>query len=82
MDQEEFDKYEKRAPGWEMRCCKCGYVEHFGKYGIRLGAASFKKYTIGWCGQCRWVRFHAIEKTKKTLEDYNANQCVEAAKGS
>ena len=72
MNQEEFDKYEKRAPGWQMRCCKCGYTEHYGKYGIRKWAASAGKVTWGWCSKCRWIRFHAIEKQNKTLEDYNS----------
>ena len=72
MDQEQFEKYEKRAPGWQIRCCKCDHTEHFGKYGIRIGAVSWKKFNISWCSQCRWLRFHAVEKKKKTLDDYNS----------
>ncbi len=52
---------EDRAPGWQIRCRKCGFTEPWGKYGIRLAAAG-KAYTIGWCPKCRWLRTHAIEK--------------------
>jgi hypothetical protein len=52
---------EMRAPGWQIRCLKCGFAEPWGKYGIRRGAAG-KSYTIGFCSQCRWLRFHVIEK--------------------
>jgi len=55
---------EKRAPGWQIRCTKCGFTEPWGKYGIRLFAIG-TTYTIGWCNTCRWIRFHAIEKTAK-----------------
>lgn len=53
---------EKRAPGWQVRCTRCGFTEPWGKYGVRLGAASWKKYTIGRCAQCRRLGFHAIER--------------------
>lgn len=65
---------EKRAPGWQIRCMKCGFTEHWGKYGIRRFAIG-TSYTIGWCNTCRWIRFHAIEKIAKmkiTPEDSSA----------
>lgn len=52
--------YERRAPGWVIRCRTCGLVEPYGKYGVRLGAAG-RKLTLGWCPRCRWVRLHVIE---------------------
>lgn len=53
---------EKRAPGWQVRCTRCGFTEPWGKYGVRLHAASWKKYTLGRCAQCRRLGFHAIER--------------------
>ena len=55
---------EKRAPGWQVRCRKCGFTEPWGRYGIRLAAVG-TAYTIGWCRKCRWIRTHAIEKVSK-----------------
>jgi predicted nucleic-acid-binding Zn-ribbon protein len=49
---------ESRAPGWHIRCVKCGFTEPWGKYAICLAGWSWKKFTIG----CRWLRFHSIEK--------------------
>ena len=57
-------EYERRAPGWVVRCKRCGFTEPWGKYGIRLGAASFKKCTIGRCSRCGRICCHAIEKRK------------------
>jgi predicted nucleic-acid-binding Zn-ribbon protein len=59
---------EKRAPGWRVRCLKCGYTEPWGKYGIRRLAAG-RNYTIGWCTRCRWIRFHVIEKREQDREE-------------
>ena len=54
---------EKRAPGWQIRCRKCGFTEPWGKYGVRRHAAG-TAYTIGWCSKCRSIRTHAIERRK------------------
>ncbi len=53
---------EKRAPGWQVRCTRCGFTEPWGMYGVRLHAVSWKKYTFGRCAQCRRFGFHAIER--------------------
>jgi hypothetical protein len=53
------------APGWKIRCLKCGFTEDFGKYGVRLWGAG-KPYTVGWCARCRWIRCHVIEKDAKS----------------
>ncbi len=58
-------KAEERAPGWQVRCRKCGWTEPWGKYGIRLAAAG-RSYTIGWCARCRWIRIHVIERSSGT----------------
>lgn len=57
---------EKLAPGWQVRCTRCGFTEPWGKHGIRLGAWSWKKYTIGRCPSCKRFGFHAIEKQPKS----------------
>ncbi len=57
---------QERAPGWDIRCLKCGFTEEWGKYGIRKWAVG-KSYTIGWCSKCHWVRCHVIEKKKATV---------------
>jgi hypothetical protein len=73
-------QYERRAPGWVIRCLKCGLTEPWGKYGIRLqdigrkwplGFSAFfqvggggVQWTLGWCSRCRWIRCHVIEKPK------------------
>lgn|GEM_PF-5086395 len=35
-DAELLAKYEQRAPGWVVRCLRCGFTEPWGKYGVRL----------------------------------------------
>lgn len=51
------------APGWIIRCTKCGKWRPLGETGaIRLGAASRGKRTLAWCSQCRWLRIAAIER--------------------
>ncbi len=63
-DEDKQQAYERRAPGWVVRCKRCGFTEPWGKYGIRLGAASRKKCTIGRCPRCGRFCCHAIEKRK------------------
>lgn len=60
---------EQRAPGWQVRCLKCGFTEPWGKYGIRLGAIG-NEYTLGRCPKCNRIRFHVIEKIS-TIEKQN-----------
>jgi hypothetical protein len=52
---------EQRAPGWRVRCLKCGFTEPWGKYGIRIGGSG-TSYTLGRCDRCRRIRIHAVEK--------------------
>jgi hypothetical protein len=58
----ERERWQRRAPLWRVRCLKCGLSQPWGKYGIRIGAASWKKCTIGWCSRCRGLHCHMIEK--------------------
>ncbi|HOD81124.1 MAG: hypothetical protein BWX88_02531 [Planctomycetes bacterium ADurb.Bin126] len=62
--EEELARWERRAPGWVVRCLKCGLTQPFGKYGIRLGAASVKKCTLGRCPRCKRICCHVVEKRK------------------
>jgi len=55
---------EKRAPGWTVRCRRCGFTEPWGKYGIRLGAWG-TKYTLGRCANCGRFTTFAIERKPK-----------------
>jgi len=61
--EQQRERWQARAPGWQIRCLKCDFTEPYGKYGIRLGAAG-KKYTLGYCSQCRGLRGFVIEKAK------------------
>ena len=51
------------APGWMMRCASCGYTRPAAEAGmVRVGAASWKKYTLGRCTRCNRFRIFAIER--------------------
>jgi hypothetical protein len=51
------------APGWQIRCTKCGATRDASEAGvIRIGARSVGKRTLGWCKSCRWFRFIALEE--------------------
>lgn len=65
-EPDETRTYERRAPRWRLRCLKCGFSEPFGKFGVRLGAASWRKFVIGRCTRCgRWGCM-AVERTGRT----------------
>jgi len=51
------------APGWQVRCVKCGRTRDASEVGItRIGAWSWKKFTLGWCSSCGRLRFLSIER--------------------
>jgi hypothetical protein len=55
------------APGWQVRCTKCGKTRDAGEVGvIRIGAASIGKVTFGRCSNCRAWRWIKIERKPKT----------------
>lgn len=65
------------APGWQVRCTGCGWARDASEVGIiRLGAWSWKKFTLGWCSRCRRWRFLAIER-KPSLADKAATQAAD-----
>jgi len=52
------------APGWQVRCLKCGLKVPAGQAGvIRIGAIG-KSYKLGWCSRCRRLRCLVIERSK------------------
>jgi hypothetical protein len=52
-----------RAPGWRICCTKCGRSAPAAKAAItRIGAFSFHKYTLGFCRECRRLRWLRIIK--------------------
>lgn len=49
------------APGWRICCTSCGRSAPLAAVGgIRVGASSAHKYTIGWCRECGWFRWLRI----------------------
>jgi len=55
------------APGWRICCTACGRSAPLAKIGgIRVGARSVHKYTIGWCRQCGWFRWLRIIRDLET----------------
>jgi hypothetical protein len=51
------------APGWQIRCPKCGKTRSYGEVGgVRLGAASRGKRILGWCRRCNWFRWAVVER--------------------
>jgi len=51
------------APGWIIKCPKCGRQKPLGETGaIRLGAASIGKKTLTWCTKCKSLRWVSIER--------------------
>ena len=53
------------APGWRVRCLRCGLSIPAGQAGIiRLGAYG-KSYKLGWCQRCRRIRCFVVERSKR-----------------
>ena len=53
---------EHLAPGWYAQCTNCGRTRTLASVGgIRLGGTTkSRKSTLGWCRQCRGLRFIRI----------------------
>jgi hypothetical protein len=63
---------------WQIRCLKCGQSRDAEAAGItRIGAG--KKYTIGWCSRCRWLRCAVIERMPE--RGFDVLPLQEAAEG-
>jgi len=51
------------APGWVVRCTKCGKIRKADEAGIvRVGSVASFSYTLDWCSNCRKIRFHVVER--------------------
>ncbi|MCA9191900.1 MAG: transglutaminase domain-containing protein [Planctomycetales bacterium] len=51
------------APNWRIYCPKCGRSAPLAKVGVtRIGARSYGKLTLGWCRECRRMRWLRIER--------------------
>jgi hypothetical protein len=51
------------APNWRICCTKCGRSAPAARVGItRIGARSVHKYVLGWCHDCRWLRWMRLER--------------------
>ncbi len=60
---ENVAKWEKKAPGWTIRCNRCGLEEPFGKYGS-LYKSAVRKRNFGRCPRCRkWSGLVIFRKT-------------------
>ena len=57
------------APGWRIRCLKCGLTRDAGEAGlIRIGAIG-RSYTLGYCSRCKRLRCIVVEKTPDRGQD-------------
>lgn len=63
------EDWERRAPGWIVRCMKCGFTEPWGKYGIRRGAGGDSR-TFGKCARCGKLTCQRVEMTKDLREKF------------
>lgn len=59
---EELEAAERRAPGWRIRCRRCGHTIPYGIWGIRMAAASRGKFLLGRCTRCRHLGCMAVER--------------------
>jgi len=51
------------APGWQLRCTKCGHTGEAGRAGlVRIGAWSAGKRILGVCRKCKTLRLVAVER--------------------
>lgn len=58
------------APGWIVRCTKCGKIRKADDAGIvRVGSIASFSYTVDWCSKCRKILFHVVER--ESVKDQN-----------
>ena len=48
---------------WQIRCLTCGLKRRALDAGIVRVGGWGRKYTIGWCSRCRWLRCAVVEAT-------------------
>jgi hypothetical protein len=63
------------APGWQVRCLKCGVTFDASDLGIIRVAGFGKSYKLFWCEQCGWFRCFALERKPADLPEYTAPRC-------
>ncbi len=67
------------APGWRISCTKCGRSAPASRVGItRIGARSVHKYVLGYCRDCRWLRWLRLERD---LQSNNLTKALGVATG-
>lgn len=51
------------APGWQVRCPKCGLTFDAADLGFTFIGKKLigKERRLGWCQQCRWLRWLIVE---------------------
>ncbi len=47
---------------WQIRCLTCDTARNAEDVGIIRKGAYGRKYTLGWCSRCRWLRRCVIEQ--------------------
>ncbi len=63
------------APGWQLRCTRCGRTRDAGEAGlVRYKAASASKRTLGFCRGCRGFRWLAVERVPDEAEHHHGAQ--------
>jgi hypothetical protein len=62
IDPQKLAQYDLLAPGWVIRCKRCGHTEPFGKHGIRLGAVSAGKRVFARCPRCHRFGCHVVQQ--------------------
>ncbi len=71
------------APGWRLRCRKCGLTCDASKAGITRLRAVGRSYKLGRCQRCNRLRWLVCERypdnscphCRQTLEDDTPNSC-------
>jgi hypothetical protein len=58
---------ESRAPGWRVRCRRCGYEMPYGIWGIRKLAVSRGKFIVGRCRRCGRLGCMSVERRKNVV---------------
>lgn len=65
------------APGWRVRCLSRGHTRPAEDAGIvRVGGASWRKYTLGRCSHCEGLRFIAVEPDPDAEGEPGSNHAV------
>ncbi len=58
------------APGWQVRCRRCGLTFDASDLGFIRVWAIGRSYKLLWCSRCRWPRWFAMERKPKGLPEH------------